>query len=140
MSRFLTMRKRLGGFALIAGLLLAGSACSSPELGLDTAPAGPEASSSFEIGFGAPEMTYAGEVRDGKLCIWVDTGAGNLVAVRWPAGSVAKRDPLRVEDSSGKTLARVGDHLTGQEGGTSLEKPGCHPGSTSTFLLSELPI
>ena len=109
------------------------------ELGLDTAPPSSTQNpqSHVGIGFGSTDMVYAGEVVEDALCIWVDTGGGNLVSLRWPAGSVAKRNPLRVESPSGQVLARVGDHLTGQGGGSELAEPGCHAGAMSAFLSEE---
>lgn len=128
-SRVLQVLAMFSASALVCG-------CSGPaQLGLDTAQVS-AGGTGIGIGFGSAEMIYRGEVANGSLCMWVETSTGEQVSLRWPKGYVAKQDPLRVEDSSGRTVARVGDHLTGREGGSPLAETGCHQGAASTFLLT----
>lgn len=124
----------------VVTLVMSCMACTvAGDLGLDTVPPSSPQNPQFHagIGFGAPDMVYSGEVVNGALCVRVDTGGGNVVSLRWPSDSVAKRNPLRVESPSGQVLARIGDHLTGQGGGSELAEPGCHAGATSTFLIEQ---
>lgn len=129
-------RLALGCWLAAAATLSATAACTGPtNLDLDTSA--DRSQFTIGIGFGSPELVYSGEIVGNRLCIWVDLGDGSSVSLRWPNGAVAHRDPLRVESASGRVLAKVGDHLTGQEGGTEVDERGCHPGAASTFLIAE---
>jgi hypothetical protein len=74
-----------------------------------------------------------GSVTKGKACFWVTASDGSTVSLVWPAGSTARVDPLRVEDSTGRVLATVGDANLLFEGTPGTDEEGCHPGSTVFF-------
>lgn len=50
-----------------------------------------------------------GDVKDGKACFWVAAEGGSTHSIVWPAGSQARIDPLRVVDTDGAEVAKVGD-------------------------------
>jgi hypothetical protein len=72
-------------------------------------------------------------VINGHACFWLTVVSGNTVSLIWPEGSVARDKPLRVEDKSGRTIARVGGDPSAL-GGNSSMNAGCHPGSIQFFL------
>lgn len=74
-----------------------------------------------------------GEVKDGHACFWVSDPAGWSASLIWPPGTVAKDDPLRVEDGRGHVLATVGDTIKGW-GGNTVDGEGCHEGSERFYL------
>jgi hypothetical protein len=54
----------------------------------------------------------AGRVNaDRTACFYFNNGLGPLTLI-WPSGVSARANPLRVVDSRGQLIARVGDHVT----------------------------
>lgn len=102
---------------------------SSPALSLDTAATSGRSASLVAAG------PLEGEVLDGHACFWVPVDGG-VVSLVWPEGSIAKDDPLRVEDPDGHVLIRVGDDPSGLSGHPS-DEAGCHQGSQQ-FLLGSI--
>src|SRR5712692_4138354 len=105
-------------FALI---VLLSSACSplgaSSSYTVDTAPSGPRLTARLEGVLG-------GQVRlDGSACFWIDNG-GTRTALVWPQGYSGAKDPLRIRDYGGKTLAQVGQHIA-VGGGLGPTRVGC---------------
>ena len=74
-----------------------------------------------------------GEVKDGHACFWVSGTEGWSTSLIWPPGTVAKDNPLRVEDGHGNVLATVGETIEGW-GGNSTDGEGCHEGSERFYL------
>ena len=126
---------RLAAAAVLPGLLVTSiSGCSDGgSLGLDVSSASSGTRGAALDGIGALQ----GSVIDGKACFWVTVADGSTISLVWPAGSVAKDDPLRVEDATGKVLATVGDTNLLFAGMPGTRERGCHPGS-SVFYAGEV--
>lgn len=77
-----------------------------------------------------------GEVVNGKACFWITTRDGRELTLVWPPGSVAKENPLRVEDRTGNVLAAVGTRGT-QISGHPEPGAGCRPGS-ARFVVGDV--
>ena len=75
---------------------------------LDTSPAGSARGAALTA-----DSDLHGEVVDGRACFWVVTDNGAEVTLVWPPGSVAREDPLRIENSAGQVVLSdtLADHV-----------------------------
>ena len=129
-------QSRGGGWLLLAtatvlpALLTFMSGCSSGgPLALDvSAPSAGTRGATLDL-VGALQ----GSVTNDKACFWVTASDGSTISLVWPAGSAAREDPLRVEDSTGRVLATVGDADLLFEGTPGTGEGGCQSGSTVFF-------
>jgi hypothetical protein len=121
-------RRRIaaGGAGLAVLAITVG--CSGSSLTIDVG-----APESRGVGLAASGTLLDGEVASGHACFWVTLASGEVVSLVWPPGSTAKDGPLRVVDSSGTTIAKVGDSVA-YYGGHGLDGPGCH-GADRRFLV-----
>ncbi|MDO5094432.1 MAG: hypothetical protein Q4D79_13635 [Propionibacteriaceae bacterium] len=103
--------------------LVAASCSPSPPLTLDT-----EAPSARSGSLDA-DGPLQGEIVGGHACFWVTATDGGVVSLVWPEASVARDNPLRVEDSNGRVIATVGDDPSSLSGNPTTE-PGCRADST----------
>jgi len=113
------------------GLTMTGCSPSSSEaLMLDTSPAGSARGAALTA-----DSELHGEVVDGRACFWVVTDNGAEVTLVWPPGSVAREDPLRIENSAGQVVATAGASARSMSGNPD-QSSGCRPGSTRFIVGS----
>ena len=55
--------------------------------------------------------TLEGGTYPGGACFWLETEDSVRVALQWPYGFTARRDPLRLIGGDGQVLAKRGDHV-----------------------------
>lgn len=118
-----------GVFCILVATMSLTGCSSSPSLSLDTAAMSGRGALLVAAG------PLEGEVLDGHACFWVPVDGG-AVSLVWPEGSIAKNDPLRVEDPDGHVLIRIGDDPSGLSGHPS-DEAGCHQRSQQ-FLLGPM--
>jgi hypothetical protein len=77
--------------------------------------------------------TLGGGTHPGGACFWFEGEGSSRVAIVWPYGFTARRDPLRLIGGDGRVLARRGDHV--ELGGGSapgyiptVQQDPCHTG------------